>query len=103
MKERTGIMPVDDLFKHRVDESAVAKILQTIVTCPNRRNTPRTGDAPGPFDFWFDGGAARVQTGYVEYMFTDGTSVILAQPVPRLSIKIRFANGALVTVQQHGN
>jgi hypothetical protein len=52
------------------------------------------------FDFWFDGGAATIQTGSIEYRFTDGTQATLAAPVPALSITIEFPNGCVVTVQQ---
>ena len=58
-----------DFFKDRVDAGAVARILHLIATLPNRRETPIAADLSGNFDFWFDGGAARMVTGWTEYKF----------------------------------
>ena len=95
-------MPMDlrERFERRIDEGAVAKILQDIATAPNRREEPTADDMPGPFDFWFDGGAANVQTGSIEYKFADGTRATLAASVPALSVTIEFPNGCRVRVQQ---
>ena len=54
----------------------------------------------GEFDFWFDGGTARIQTGYVEYQFADGARATVAAPVLALSVTIDFPNGCRVRVQQ---
>jgi len=89
-----------DLFTQRVSEGAVARVLDVLSTTPNRRDTPRTGDKQGNFDFWFDGGACRVQTGRLEFEFLDGTAVHVGAPIPVLSLTIRFPDGRQVRVQQ---
>ena len=93
-------MDLGEQFERRVDEAAVARILQSIATAPNRREKPTSVDEPGAFDFWFDGGAATIRTGSIGYKFTDGTRATLAAPIPALSVTIEFPNGCLVTVQQ---
>ena len=55
---------------------------------------------PGTFDFWFDGGAGRTQTGYIEYELVDGTRVAGGAPVRVLSVTIEFSNGSRVKIQQ---
>ena len=87
-------------FDRRIDEGAVAKVLYLIATEPNRREKPTVGDLEGAFDFWFDGGAARIQTGYLDYSFADGTRAKLAAPIPALSLTIEFPDGRRVRVQQ---
>jgi hypothetical protein len=67
---------------------------------PNRREKPTASDLAGQFDFWFDGGAATIVTGYVAYEFVDGTRVTVADTCPALSVTIEFANGCRVRVQQ---
>jgi hypothetical protein len=52
------------------------------------------------FDFWFDGGAAKIQTGYVEYSFTTGAHATVGAPIPALSVIIDFPNACRVRVQQ---
>jgi hypothetical protein len=87
-------------FERRVDEELVAEILRCIATPPNKRDRPVAGDLQGPFDFWFDGGAAKIQTGYVEYNFASGARATVGAPVPALSVSIDFADGCRVRVQQ---
>jgi hypothetical protein len=87
-------------FQRRVREEAVADVLQRIATATNRREKPLPGDLQESFDFWFDGGAARIVTGYIEYQFADGTRATVGAPVPALSVSIQFPNGCCVTVQQ---
>ena len=97
-------MDLDERFKRRIDEravaGAVAKVLHCIANAPNKREKPMAGDLSGTFDFWFDGGAARVQTGHVEYEFADGTRAEMAAPVWALSVTIVFPNGCQVRVRQ---
>ncbi len=93
-------MDLGEQFERRVDEGAVAKILQSIAMAPHRRETPTPADESGAFDFWFDGGAATIQTGSIEYKFTDGTRATVAARIPALSLTIEFPHGCLVTVQQ---
>ena len=93
-------MNLREQFERRVDEGAVARILDSIATAPNKRERPGPDDEAGAFDFWFDGGAATIQTGSIAYKFADGTRATLAAPVPVLSITIEFPNGCVVLVQQ---
>jgi hypothetical protein len=60
----------------------------------------RRVDLEGAFDFWFDGGAARELTGFIEYQFSDGTKATVGAPIPALSVVIEFANGSRVRIQQ---
>lgn len=88
-------------FSKRVDEAAVARILRHISDPPNVRNTPNASDTKGQFDFWFDGGAARMITGHTEYEFADGTKASVSV-TPMLLVTIDFPNGSSVGVQQTG-
>ena len=65
-------MDFREQFERRVGESAVAEILHLIAAVPHRREVPMAGDLPGTFDFWFDGGAGKIETGCVEYHFAGG-------------------------------
>jgi hypothetical protein len=93
-------MDIEERFHRRVREEEVADVLHRIATAPNRRDRPIPGDPQGPFDFWFDGGAARVHTGYIEYKFNDGTIATVGAPIPALSVEIEFPNGCRVRIQQ---
>jgi hypothetical protein len=86
-------------FEYRVAEASVARVLQLIASTPNRRSVPITGDMPGGFDFWFDGGAGRVITGWTEYHLEDGTRATLST-TPLLGVAIKFPNGCCVKVMQ---
>jgi hypothetical protein len=93
-------MDLSERFKRRVPESVVAQVLKAIADEPRRRSAAAAGDLPGKFDYWFDGGGAKIETGYVEYRFVDGTKAVVGNPVPALSISIEFPNGCRVRVQQ---
>jgi hypothetical protein len=90
---------VEELFRNRVSEARVAQVLQLVATMPNKREQPITGDLLGKFDFWFDGGAGQIITGWNEYDLTDGTRVTVAT-IPALSVTIQFSNGSRVRIQQ---
>jgi len=92
-------MDIKEAFRRRVKEEQVAHVVQTIATIPNKRDRPIAGDIRGTFDFWFDGGAARIITGSFEYELADGTHVTVGT-VPVLSVAIEFPNGTRVRVQQ---
>jgi hypothetical protein len=92
-------MPVEQLFPDRVSEAQVAGILQLIDTLPSRRDQPIPGDVSGKFDFWFDGGAGRIITGWTEYQLADGTTVTVGV-TPLLTITLDFSNGSRVVIQQ---
>ena len=87
-------------FRRRVSEDAVADVLRCIAEPRNRRTTPAPGDLVGQYDFWFDGGAARIQTGYVEYTLASGVRATVGAPIPALSVSIFFPDGCRVGVQQ---
>lgn len=90
---------VEGLFRHRVNEAQVARVLELIAKTTNRRDRPTAGDLQGKFDFWFDGGAGQVITGWNEYDLTDGTRVVVATS-PVLSVTIQFPNGFRVAIHQ---
>jgi hypothetical protein len=92
-------MSIEELFRNRVNETHVAQVLQLVATLPNRRSEPTSGDISGKFDFWFDGGAGRIITGWVEYDLVDGTHVTVGTN-PFLSVSIQFWNGSRVRIQQ---
>jgi hypothetical protein len=89
-----------ELFRNRVEEARIAAILALIAERPNRRERPGPGDPAGDFNYWFDGGAARVLTGAVEYVLSDGTRVRVAAPIPSLALTIVLADGRSVRVEQ---
>ena len=64
-------MNIEGRLRNRVDVIAVGKILQAIAVMPNGTDRPVTGDLSGNFDFWFDGGAGRMITGWT-IEFADG-------------------------------
>ena len=76
---------IEELFRGRVSEEQVAKVLQLIATMPNKRRQPIADDLPGTFDCWFDGGAGRIITGWNEYELADGTRVTVGS-IPALSV-----------------
>lgn len=84
---------ISDKFAKRVSEQELARILELIAQQANRRDRAIPGDVEGQFDYWFDGGACRVQTGSVEFEFLDGTAARLGVPVPSLSLSVRFPDG----------
>jgi len=92
-------LDLEEQLKRRVDEEAVARILLSIATTPNRRARPNPGDLSGSFDFWFDGGAAGMITRWTQYEFADGTRAKRGV-VPGLSVEIQFPNGCAVVVSQ---
>lgn len=96
----TEMKEIEDVFAKRVDEFEVARILQLMSQVPNRRDKARPGDVSGDFDFWFDGGACRIQTGQKEFVFENGIKATLAAPVPSLHLTIDFPDGRGVEVRQ---
>ena len=89
-----------DMFSRRVGEHELAHVLDLLAKQPNPRERALPGDLPGQFDYWFDGGACRVQTGWKEFEFLDGTVAELGSPIPALYLKVTFPNGRRVLVQQ---
>ena len=92
-------MNVEEQYGDRVAERDVAKILHAIGTTTNRLDKPGPGDIGGIYDFWFDGGAGRIITGWTEYCFIDGTRAIVGTN-PLLSISICFPDGRKVEIGQ---
>jgi len=93
-------MNLSERFERRVPELLVADVLKLIANEPQRRSAAVTGDLAGQFDYWFDGGAAKIETGYIVYRFADGTTALVGNPIPLLSISIEFPNGCRVRVEQ---
>jgi len=91
---------MSNLFETRVTEEAVAKVLQFIAVIPNKREARQVGDLEGDYDYWFDGGACKVYTGSMEFVFQDGTIATVATPIPSPSLHIRFRDGGRVRIQQ---
>ena len=79
----------------------VAEMLFTIASPPNRRDDDEEGDLDGEWDFWFDGGAGRMETGITRYRFADGAEVLSGGEVPwRLDVSMRFPDGREACVRQ---
>lgn len=76
----------------------IARALWSIHAPPNRRERPLSGDLPGDYDFWFDGGACRMTTGSTHYVFADGTTASVGV-LPYVNLQIRFSSGELVHVR----
>ena len=81
--------------------AAVARVLALMDEPPSVRQAPRENDLPGDFTFWFDGGAAKVDTGITRYTFTDGT-VASTVVTPLVNAHLRFPSGREVTVSERG-
>ena len=83
----------------RVREADVARVLGLIASAPSRRESPGAGDVLGRFDFWFDGGACRYDTGVTYFELKDGTRCF-SSVSRRLSLTIRFPDGDEVSILQ---
>ena len=94
---------LNELFQTSVNEAEVAAILGVLAAPPNRRDEPIEGDLEGEYDFWFDGGACLMQTGFSTYEFADGTEVVSHHKLPwRLDLEISFEDGRTVKIRQTG-
>jgi hypothetical protein len=82
-----------------VSLGAVAKVLSLIHKPPNERRSPTPKDQAGDFDIWFDGGAAKIVTGWTRFQFSDGT-VAETNTSPGLNALIRFPNGREIAVAE---
>jgi len=70
-------------------------IINLILNEPNKRFSPNADDLSGDFDYWFDGGAAIVQTGLMEYFFKDGTKAVKSVLKPGENyIRITWIDGS---------
>lgn len=78
---------------------SVARVLTLIATAPNARTVPRPTDPKGRFDVWFDGGAAKHDTGISTYLFDDGTEATTGSGLPN-SVRIVFPGGAAAVVRE---
>lgn len=67
---------------------AIARMLGLMVARPNLRSQPLSGDRPGAFTQWFDGGAISIVTGYTVFEFTDGGHVFLPTAFPHILIQL---------------
>jgi hypothetical protein len=87
-------------FDRRVSEAKVAAILACIAEPPGKRTQPNHDDAPGDFDFWFDGGACKYHTGSAHYDLTEGTRAVVACPAHWLWVRVSFSDGRSVVIHQ---
>ena len=79
----------------------VARVLNLIVRPPNKRTSPEPGDLEGNYDYWFDGGACRFDTGSTRYDFSDGTVAWGGSCMdPKHLATVEYPDGKLVTVIQ---
>jgi hypothetical protein len=76
-------------------------ILILIERMPNAREQPLPDDLEGNYDYWFDGGAMRVVTGYNVFDFKDGSRATMHE-IPFFDIGIEFSNGARIRIRQQG-
>jgi hypothetical protein len=68
---------------------------------PNKRYKPLENDLSGYFSYWFDGGAAIVMTGLMNYEFADGTKARQSVLAPGENyITFEFADGSSVTLYE---
>lgn len=88
-----------DFLARRVGVRELADLLDRLESQGNRRDQPLPGDLEGDFDFWFDGGACHMFTGWNEFTFVDGTVARLAT-TPALSLELQFLDGRRVRVHQ---
>jgi len=94
---------LEQFMRNRISEEAVARVLGLLAALPNRRGVPLADDPKGDFDFWFDGGACQMITGYNEFRFLDGAIAQVGSCNPLLSVDIQFPDGRRVLVQQEGS
>lgn len=89
----------DKPLPRRVDELEVAGVLALLNGVKETRDRPLAGDLEGEFDSWFDGGAIRVITGYLEYFFRNGAYARVTV-LPKLCLRVRLPDGHTVWIEQ---
>ena len=77
----------------------VARILTLMADPANARSEPTDSDLEGDFDVWFDGGAAKHDTGVSVYHFADGARAVTGSSA-LFAVLIRYADGRIVDVAQ---
>ena len=83
------------------DLDTIAQILSSIAAPSDRRQQRRIGDLEGPYDIWFDGGAVKINTGWTEYDFADGSAAVVSYYEGGWSeVQIRLPGGSYVRVVQ---
>lgn len=90
--------PLPNPFDNRVSEARVAAVLACIAAPPGPRGQPRSADADGGFDFWFNGGACKHNTDSAHHQVTDGTIAMGDSPAAWLLVKVAFGHGTHVNV-----
>ena len=79
----------------------IQAIINLILNQPNKRFSPAANDLAGDFDYWFDGGAAIVQTGLMQYFFKDGTKAVQSVLKPGENyIRITWIDGNNNTIHE---
>ncbi|MDH3458628.1 MAG: hypothetical protein OER90_17450 [Gemmatimonadota bacterium] len=84
------------------DIRRVANVLSAIAGSRGRRTERQPDDLKGTYDYWFDGGAYKVFTGWNEYDFADGTKAVVPT-TPALIVEIRLPTGEYVTIGQQSS
>ena len=80
----------------------IPAIIDLILREPNKRFRPEAADLPGDFDYWFDGGAAIVQTGIMRYFFNDGATAVKSVLRPGSNyIRITLENGTSHSIPEN--
>lgn len=77
----------------------VAKPLILMSTQPNQRPQARVSDPKGDFGVWFDGGAAKHDTGLSIYRCLDGHAAVTTSS-PSFATLIRLPDGKLIQVHE---
>lgn len=86
-----------------IDLHGISNLLRLISSRPNERTAPNEHDLKGDFDIWFDGGAARIVTGYNHYTLMDGIEVWYwhAEGFRQEGIiTVRYPDGTKITVKE---
>jgi hypothetical protein len=94
-----GSSPSPKHSRDDVTADVVARIVKLVHRPPNIRNEPLAGDLKGDFDHWFDGGAVKVFTGWIEYTFTDGSRAHTAV-TPMFNVTIDLPDGRQIEVRE---
>ena len=80
----------------------VGRILTLMSELPDQREEPHEGDLQGNFDWWFDGGAVKHDTGLSTYHFADGAKAITGTSLA-LGVSIELPDGRIIVVSERKN
>ena len=77
----------------------VGRILTLMSELPDQREEPHEGDLQGNFDWWFDGGAVKHDTGLSTYHFSDGAKACTGTSLV-FSVSIELSDGRRIVVRE---